>query len=145
MTKLSKIIVVDANILIRAVLGIRTFSLMEKYSNTVKFYTPEICYQEVAYHIPSIAQKRHLSNSEEQEALKTLEKLKILVIEIKEDIYGSYQDDALSRIKERDAKDWSIIALSLAFNCPIWTEDNDFFGTGVATWRTKNIEIFLRN
>ncbi|MFM7408759.1 MAG: PIN domain-containing protein [Cuspidothrix sp.] len=27
--------------------------------------------------------------------------------------------------------------------CPIWTEDQDFFGTGIATWRTKNIEIFF--
>ncbi|MBR8833027.1 MAG: hypothetical protein DSM106950_03025 [Stigonema ocellatum SAG 48.90 = DSM 106950] len=49
----------------------------------------------------------------------------------------------LNRICEPDEKDWSIVALALAFGCPIWTEDQDFFGTGIATWRTKNIEIFF--
>jgi hypothetical protein len=34
--------------------------------------------------------------------------------------------------------------LALVFGCPIWTEDQDFFGTGIATWRTKNIEIFFQ-
>ena len=36
----SKIIVIDANILIRAVLGIRTFSLIEENSTAVQFCTP---------------------------------------------------------------------------------------------------------
>ena len=52
--------------------------------------------------------------------------------------------DALNRIYERDEKDWPIVALALAFDCPIWTEDQDFFGIGIPTWRTKNIEIFLQ-
>jgi hypothetical protein len=27
--------------------------------------------------------------------------------------------------------------------CPIWTEDTDFFGCGVATWTTDRVEIYL--
>jgi hypothetical protein len=27
--------------------------------------------------------------------------------------------------------------------CPIWTEDNDFFGAGVPTWTTDRVELFL--
>ncbi|MFM6076421.1 MAG: PIN domain-containing protein, partial [Dolichospermum sp.] len=34
-------------------------------------------------------------------------------------------------------------ALSLSLNCPIWTEDQDFFGIGIATWNTRNVEIYL--
>ena len=28
-------------------------------------------------------------------------------------------------------------------NCPIWTEDNDFFGTGVATWTSDRVHLYL--
>lgn len=31
-----------------------------------------------------------------------------------------------------------------ALKCDIWTEDADFFGTGVATWTTSRVEIFLK-
>jgi hypothetical protein len=34
------------------------------------------------------------------------------------------------------------VALLLDF--PIWTEDQDFFGSGVATWTTDRVELFLR-
>jgi predicted nucleic acid-binding protein len=141
---ISKIIVIDANILIRAVLGIRTFSLIEENSTAVQFCTPEVCYEEVAYHIPHIVQKRHLTSLEEQQALDILNSLRSLVIPIEEDVYIDYKEEALNRLDKRDEKDWPIVALSLALKCPIWTEDQDFFGTGIATWRTKNIEIFFR-
>jgi predicted nucleic acid-binding protein len=36
-------------------------------------------------------------------------------------------------------------ALALALNCPIWTEDMDFFGTGCAIWTTSRVEIFLES
>jgi hypothetical protein len=26
----------------------------------------------------------------------------------------------------------------------VWTEDTDFFGTGIAVWTTNRIEIFLK-
>lgn len=143
MTKKAKIIVLDANILIRAVLGIRTFSLIADHRDKILFCTSQICYCEVAFHIPNIARKRQISPTVEQDALNALNELKRLVTEIGEDIYGGFKQEALNRIRERDEKDWSIVALALAFGCPIWTEDQDFFGTGIATWRTKNIEIFF--
>ena len=84
-----------------------------------------------------------ISPAQEQEALDTLNALKQLVTEIREDIYAGFKQEALNRICERDEKDWSIVALALAFGCSIWREDQDFFGAGIATWRTKNIEIFF--
>lgn len=143
MTKKLKIIVLDANILLRAVLGIRTFSWIAEHREKILFCTPQVCYSEVAFHIPNIARKRQINPAQEQEALATLNELKQLVAEIGEDIYCGFKQEALNRISERDEKDWSIVALALAFGCPIWTEDQDFFGTGIATWRTKNIEIFF--
>ncbi len=143
MSQKIKIIVLDANILIRAVLGIRTFSLLAEQRNKVVFYSPETCYGEIAFHLPKIAKKRNFTLAQEQEILETLNSLKQMVIAIEEDVYSTFKQDALNRIYERDEKDWPIVALALAFNCSIWTEDQDFFGIGIATWRTKNIPIFF--
>ncbi|HSW06511.1 PIN domain-containing protein [Aquabacterium sp.] len=47
------------------------------------------------------------------------------------------------RIRERDPDDWPALACALALSCPIWTEDADFFGTGVPTWTTSRVRLFL--
>ena len=41
-----KCLVLDANILIRAVLGKKVRSLIEQYVDNVNFYTPDVCYQD---------------------------------------------------------------------------------------------------
>jgi len=35
-------------------------------------------------------------------------------------------------------------AVALLLGLPIWTEDQDFFGSGIATWTTDRVELFLR-
>jgi hypothetical protein len=37
-----------------------------------------------------------------------------------------------------------VLATALALECPIWTEDADFFGAGVATRTTDRVELLLR-
>lgn len=36
-----------------------------------------------------------------------------------------------------------ILACALALDCPVWTEDTDFFGAGVATWTTDRVALYL--
>jgi predicted nucleic acid-binding protein len=48
------------------------------------------------------------------------------------------------RLQGRDEGDWPVLAAALAMACPVWTEDTDFFGTGIPVWTTNRIEIFLR-
>jgi predicted nucleic acid-binding protein len=43
---------------------------------------------------------------------------------------------ARQRLARRDEDDWPILACALVLGYPIWTEDTDFFGCGVATWTT---------
>ena len=50
---------------------------------------------------------------------------------------------ARERIDRRDEDDWPVLAAALALGCPIWTEDTDFFGCGVATWTTDRVELYL--
>ena len=59
------------------------------------------------------------------------------------DLYGEYEAEARERLGSRDPDDWPILATALALGCPIWTEDTDFFGCGVATWTSNRVEIFL--
>ena len=51
---------------------------------------------------------------------------------------------ARQRMDRRDKDDWPILAAALALDCPIWTEDTDFFGCGVATWTTDRVELYLK-
>jgi predicted nucleic acid-binding protein len=44
----------------------------------------------------------------------------------------------------RDPNDWPVVATALLLNFPVWTEDQDFFGGGVATWTTDRVELHLR-
>jgi len=52
------------------------------------------------------------------------------------------RDEALARI--RDPEDWPTLALCLQLECAVWTEDQDFFGSGVATWTCATVERYLR-
>jgi predicted nucleic acid-binding protein len=47
-------IILDANILIRAVLGSRVRGLIELYADRVRFFTPELCVAEAQRHLPSL-------------------------------------------------------------------------------------------
>ena len=38
--------------------------------------------------------------------------------------------------------DWSTLACALVLSCPVWTQDSDFFGTGVATWTTSRVKPY---
>ena len=54
---MSKLIILDTNILIRAILGEKVPNLLEKYHLYCNFLTPALCYQELSDHLPPILQK----------------------------------------------------------------------------------------
>lgn len=135
-------IILDTNILIRAVFGKKVGAILDRYYEDVDFFTPELCYHELNKHAYRIAESRNIQQAAIAEAIERLEKI---VRSVSTDIYQPKEQDAKARIAERDVNDWPIVALALVLNCPIWTEDQDFFGTGVSTWHSRNVEIFLSN
>ena len=60
------------------------------------------------------------------------------------EIYGLFENEARQRLRGRDENDWPVLAAALGLACAVWTEDADFFGTGIATWTTNRVEIFLK-
>ena len=63
-----------------------------------------------------------------------LAELAVLIGCIDAEIYGPFEIAARQRLQKRYEEDWPVLATAL--ECPIWTEDADFFGAGVATWTT---------
>lgn len=135
-----KEIVVDANILMSAVLGKRVNELLEMYKHDVLFFTASICFQDAERHLRAIVEKR---KKHPQFYLKSVGDLRRLIRPFPPSYYDKYEAEARRRIGARDMDGWPLVALALTLDCPIWTEDNDFFGTGIATWNTGNVELYL--
>lgn len=135
-------IVLDANILIRAVLGRRVKKIITEHAEHAEFFAPELAYAESERHLPEILAKHDRADQIDQ-ALAYLGGLQAVVLPVPEEVYESVRAAALSRIESRDPDDWPVLAAALVIECPIWTEDRDFFGTGVPTWTTDRVELYL--
>ncbi len=135
-------IVLDANVLMRAVLGRRVDRLLERFASQVTFLAPEVAFADVQEHLAAVLARRGALNAL-QPALEKLEMLRLAVRAVDPSEYEFMKPAALARIGPRDPDDWPILACALALNCPIWTEDRDFFGTGVATWTTALVELYF--
>lgn len=134
-------IVLDANILIRAVLGRRVRQILEEYATRgAKFYAPAHSYAEAERHLPDLLKKF----GKVGEVSAELHYLESLVEPLEIELYAVFEKEARIRLVGRDEEDWPVLAAAFALASPIWTEDKDFFGTGVPTWTTKHIEIFLK-
>ena len=137
----NKRLVLDANILIRAVLGNKVRDNLLEFSNKVEFFAPEPCFVDARRYLPPLLAKR---NIEIEPALIILDYIEsLLVIPLAENSYSHYAAIAKARLRHRDINDWPILAAALTLNCPIWTEDMDFFGTGVATWTSDKVIFYL--
>ena len=134
-------LVLDANILIRAVLGARVLDLLRKYAVHVEFVAPDTAFEEVRKHLPEVLAKRNVAIAP---AMLAFELVARLVQTLEGEFYLPYESVAKERIGGRDLDDWPVLACALALGCPIWTEDNDFFGCGVATWTSDRVELYLK-
>jgi len=135
-------IVLDANILVRAVLGQRVRKLLVSYKfSEADFCAPLAAFADAEKYLPTILRKR---GKTETGLPASLTYLQTLVEPIGPDLYSSFEAEARQRLRNRDEEDWPVLALALSLSCPIWTEDTDFFGTGVAVWTSDRVEIFLK-
>ncbi len=133
-------IVLDANILVRAVLGQRVRQLIMEHVADVDFFAPDAAFDEARRYLPGLLEKRGVSGAA---ALATLDAMELVVRPVDIELYQALRQAALARIGERDTDDWPALACALRLGCPVWTEDADFFGTGVATWTTSRVKLYL--
>jgi predicted nucleic acid-binding protein len=133
-------IVLDANILIRAVLGRRVRELVGDSADKVQFFSPDVAYADARKYLPELLEKRGVNS---ESAMAVLDALESLVWPLELGVYEGFKTQALQRIAMRDADDWPVLACAMTIGCPVWTEDADFFGTGVATWTSDREELYL--
>ena len=118
--------------------------LLEAYSGRVSFLTPAIAFASAQDHLPEILIKRGLLPESVAQLLEEiLGRLAMLVTPVPDEVFADLEANARRRLARRDETDWPFVALALKLSCPIWTEDQDFLGSGVATWTTDRVEIYL--
>jgi predicted nucleic acid-binding protein len=135
-----KRLVIDANILIRGVLGRRVRQLMADACDHVAFYVAEVNYSEAEHYLAELAPARGINEAVWREALETLMAAVQLV---GQEELALVETEARARIARRDERDWPAVAAAMLLNCPVWTEDRDFFGAGVPTWTTETVGLYL--
>lgn len=134
-------IVLDANILIRAAFGRQVRHVLKKYEDQVRFYTPDVAFGDARKYVIAISELRQVNSGL---GLSVLDQLAGLVEQVDRSLYEQHEKAARERIDRRDPDDWPVIAVALLLRLPTWTEDQDFFGGGVATWTTDRVEVYLR-
>lgn len=87
-----KAIVLDANILIRAVLGKRVRELILEYAATVKFFAPDVACADARKYLPALLEKRGVNSAAAMAVLDTLESM-VHLLEL--DLYTGLQQPAL--------------------------------------------------
>jgi predicted nucleic acid-binding protein len=139
MDRLMKGLIVDANILVSAALGTRVRNILEEFHRRTNFSAPDVCRPGARKKIPDICRKHGLNQNAAFDVLTYLEKI-VDFVELQN--LAFWEKEARRRIP-RDSDDRPVVATALALDLPIWTEDRDFFGCGVATWITNTVEICL--
>ncbi len=138
-----KKVVLDANILIRAAFGRQVQGLLRKHEGAAEFYVPDSCIEEAKRKIPLIAARQSVSPAFAASLFEEIVDHLLLVVD--RSLYEAFEEEARQRIAQRDPDDWPSVATALLLDAPIRTEDQDFFGAGIATWTSDRIELYLRD
>jgi hypothetical protein len=83
-------LVLDANILIRAVLGQRVLRILQAHADSISFFLPEDAYAEAEEH-PALVVKR---GGDPSKALRTVMSLAAPVTMVGDDLYGVREGEA---------------------------------------------------
>ena len=126
-------LVADANVLLAAVLGCRA-GLVLTHSDVEEVFTTAVTYAEVQEYGVVLSRSKKLS----QDAL-LLAMAALPVTLVERAVYASSLARAHKLISKRDPDDVEILALALHLKLPLWSNDNDFEGTGLEWYTTAEL------
>lgn len=110
----SRRIVIDANILVRAVLGIRVRELIESYCDSTAFYVAESNVEEAMQYLGELTSKRGIREEIWQESLAGIMAAVQIIPQVE---LTAAEAEAMERIGQRDPADWPAVAVALQFDC----------------------------
>lgn len=135
-------LVLDYGILLGAILPESSvLPQLLKYESTTDFRTPEICFETVNRSLTQTLERHGVDAGSAHVALAHLGQL-VEVIHV--DVYEACGPEARKRVVGGSFLQWPVVAVALLFDCPIWTSDEDFFGAGIANWKTNTVELYLQ-
>ena len=126
-------LVADANVLLSAVLGARA-RLVLSHPEVEQVFTSEVTFAEVQEYASAMALNRRLSVDA---VLLAVAALPLILVE--RHVYAHALSRARKLIGKRDPDDVEILALALHAEAPLWSNDNDFEGTGVEWYTTAEL------
>jgi len=129
------VILLDANILVSVIIGVQTKrALAAAIERGVTLGIPE---PQVLESFRVLTDKLGLSAERVQVALAAVT---AVVMPLGREFYGAREHDARQRLHQRAQSDWPVLAAALTNDGGIWTNDRDFFGTGVPVWSSRNLK-----
>ena len=131
-------LVADANVLLAALLGGRAKAVLQ-HPEIEELLTPEATFAEIQEYALILARKKRLPLDT---MLLALAALPVSVVE--REVYANALPQARKRIAQRDPDDIDVLALTLHMRLPLWTNDNDFEGTGIEWYTTAELLRKLR-
>lgn len=136
-------IVVDANVIVSALLKDSFTRRMLLGENAPKLFSPEFIRQELAKYSGEFSKKLHADRKELEETLEMLfDASKITVLPKPE--YSEFMPKAMQI--SPDPKDTAYLALALKLDCPIWSNDSALKKQSrVKVYATAELAEELRN
>lgn len=137
-------LVVDTSVLVGELL--RAGGRARLGDDRLDLFLPEQMWAETHVELPrrvgAFARRRNLDSTVAHEFVALIEAVEANVVVLDQAIYAAVEDEALTRCR-RDPTDWPVVASALALSAGIWTNDNNFLGTGVPTWTSQTLEMWL--
>ena len=138
-------LVVDTSVLVGELL--RASGRARLGDDRLELFLPEQMWAETLRELPrrigAFARRRHLEDEVAEQLVRLCgEAVEANVVILDEAVYAALEDEALARC-QRDPTDWPVVASALALSAGVWTNDNDFLGTGVPTWTTPTLQLWL--
>ena len=128
-------ILLDANILVSAILGVQTKRVLAAaIERGVTLAIPE---PQILESSRVLTEKLALTPERAQLAIETVT---AVVTPLGANFYGAKETAARQRLHQRAQSDWPVLAAALTIDGGIWTHDRDFFGTGVPVWSSRNLK-----
>lgn len=97
-------LVLDANVLMRAVLGTRVRALLGTYGERIEFVAPGVEFDDARRCLPEVIERRKL-------AQEPWPRSPVLSGCVEFEVYSGFEAIARQRLAERDEDDWPILAV----------------------------------
>ena len=123
----------DANALLSAVIGGRA-RLVLSHSSVEEVLTTTTVFAEVEEYAAVLGHKRKIP---EETVMLAVASLPVSIVA--REVYARSIAQARKQIEKRDPDDVELLALTLHFKVPLWSNDNDFEESGVERYTTAEL------